>query len=83
MFKEPISEWSIERVHFVSWLMFYCNLKNIPDGAPSEDIIQNDVLLDRWLKKYNLQKQAERTGSRKTREAKMHKHVIQFNKNEE
>lgn len=61
--------------------MFYSNLKDIADGAPGEDTIQNDVLLDRWIKEYNLKKKAERTGSSKSKKsASDHNQMISFNR---
>ena len=60
--------------------MFYDRVYNVPDGAPPQNIIDNDALLDKWIDDYNLKKKAERTGNpNKKRSAKDHKNVISFN----
>jgi len=61
--------------------MFYDRIYNIPDGAPSKEIIDNDAMLDQWIEKYNLRKKAERTGESKSgakKSAEQHKHIIRF-----
>lgn len=80
IYREPVSEWSADRLHFFSWLVFYDRVYNVPDGAPPQNIIDNDVLLDKWIDEYNLKKKAERTGKgKKVKSAKDHKHSISFN----
>ena len=64
--------------------MFYHNIYSLPDGAPPESVIENDVYLDKWIKKYNLEKKQERMGKGdRMKSAKHHKTVISFNKGEE
>ena len=59
-------------------MMFYSRVLNLPDGAPPENVINNDTELDNWIRKYNLDKQAERTGRDRPKSAKDHKNLISF-----
>jgi len=59
--------------------MFYDRINNIPDGPPPQHVLDNDVLLDKWIIEYNLKKKMERTGKNRTKQASDHKNVIKFN----
>lgn len=84
LFKETLAEWSTERLHFVAWLMFYDKVYNLPDGAPSQDIINDDALLDDWISNYNMKKVAERTGAtNRKKSATDHKAVISFGRRDD
>ena len=59
--------------------MFYDRLYNLPEGPPADRIIENDALLDNWIKEYNLEQKRKRTGdSGKPKSAKDHRSVISF-----
>jgi hypothetical protein len=63
------------KVRFLHWLNFYNSIYELDKKErPSQDIIDNDVLLDEWVRLYNL-KQAKPP---KQRAGKQHDDVITF-----
>lgn len=80
LFKEPVSEWNQLRLYFVSWLIFYGKIYDIPEG-PSQDIIDNDAQLDKWIYEYNIKTRAEKAsagGNAARKGAAKQKNVIRF-----
>lgn len=68
----------MNRLHFCAWLEFYYRIYNIPDGAPPQETIDNDYLLDKWIVRYNQKKRAERTGKGRKNDPEDHPSVIKF-----
>lgn len=54
LFEEPLEEWSPLRYDFVSWLNKYYQIINLED-KPSEGVINDDDLLDAWLRNRELE----------------------------
>ena len=80
IFKEPLIDWDIDKLHLCAWLEFYDNVRSIPDDSPDNNTMENDYLLDKWIKQYNMKKRSEQTkgAGGKKGSAKQHGSVITF-----
>jgi hypothetical protein len=64
------------KVRFLHWINFYSNIYELPSKErPKKEIIQNDTLLDEWVRLYNAKQ--KRTVNPK-RAQKQHDDVITF-----
>lgn len=80
IFKESLIDWDLDKLHICSWLEFYDNIRSIPDDSPDAKTMENDYLLDKWIKKYNMKKRSDQAKDKvgKKGSAKKHGSVITF-----
>ena len=71
LFTEPVCDWDINKIALCYWSRFYDNIYEHPE-SPEDRIIENDDLLDKWVKD-----QAKKMDERKKENSKnsdRHKH---------
>ena len=82
LFGGDISSFDINKTRFLYWLNFYHHLNTLPDDEkPKISTIENDILLDEYMKKKTAErKHFSRTKHKKRSKASFGKNpeVIQF-----
>jgi hypothetical protein len=63
------------KIRFLHWINFYSNIYDLEEKErPKKEIIDNDILLDEWVRLYN----AKQKRPQKQRVGKQHDDVITF-----
>lgn len=60
MFDGPVSDWDLNKTLFLSWCKFYYDLREMtPKEKPTQEVIENDYLLDKHLDEIIMKRKQE------------------------
>jgi hypothetical protein len=68
LFGRPVAEYTTDQLNLVYWSNFYDSIYNMmPDQRPSDDVIEDDDLLDKFMEEYYKELSNEASIARSTR----------------